>query len=109
MTRPAPFTETGELTSVGKMLAVRTLVLAVLMAVLGFSVGSPVLGIVLPLLAIALLLSRETMAVGVIRVALVASIVGLVAAFSVYRYLQSAIEKLRPVLSGERSRPLPGE
>ena len=52
--RPSPFTETGELTSVGKMLAVRTLVLAVLMSLIGFSVGSPLLAVVLPLLAVAL-------------------------------------------------------
>lgn len=52
--RSSPFTETGELTSVGKMLAVRTLVLAVLMSLIGISTGSLVLAVVLPVLAIAL-------------------------------------------------------
>ena len=50
--RPSPFTETGELTSVGKMLAVRSIVLAVFLSILGFSIGSVFLGVVLPVLAV---------------------------------------------------------
>ena len=52
--RPSPFTETGELTSVGKMLAVRSVVLAVFLSILGFSVGSVFLGVVLPVLALSI-------------------------------------------------------
>lgn len=53
----------------------------------------------IPLLAIALLIGRETMAVDVIRTAVVASIVGLVASFSAYRYLQTLWERMSPVMS----------
>lgn len=52
--RPSPFTETGELTPTGRWLAIRTLVLAALVSILGFSLGNTVVAIVLPLLAIAL-------------------------------------------------------
>ena len=52
--RPSPFTDTGRLTSVGKMLAVRSVVLAVLVSIMGFSMGSVALGVVLPILALAL-------------------------------------------------------
>ena len=53
----------------------------------------------IPLLAIALLISRESMAKDVIRVAVVASVVGLVASFSAYRFLQTIWARMAPVMS----------
>lgn len=52
--RPAPFTEGGELTSVGRMLAVRTGVLALMLVLVGFAVGEPVPAIVLAACAVAI-------------------------------------------------------
>lgn len=53
----------------------------------------------IPLLAVALLVSQELVAKDIIRVALVASIVGLIGSFSAYRYLQTVWERMAPVLS----------
>lgn len=68
----------------------------------------------IPLLAIALLIPSgngeevKTMAVDVIRVAVVASLAGLVGAFTAYRYLITTWDRMAPVLSATKAAATPG-
>ena len=71
-------------------------------------VGFLLAAAMIPLLSIALLVSRETMATDVIMVAVVATAVGLLASFFVYQHVLSVWEKMRQVLSQEHGSAPPG-
>jgi hypothetical protein len=59
----------------------------------------------IPLLAISLLVSREAMELDVLRYAIAATLVGLVASFTAYRYVLGVWGALQPVLSPRGGRP----